>query len=596
MGRWINAAEALRDDPLVDLFDPPGATLVADDVPEPDDAPPAPAEWRPWLGNMFPASVKHPFAPHHATFWDHIWGITPGASPRPFIGVWPREGGKSTNVELACVALGCRGVRKYVVYVRETQERADDSVGNIGAKLEAASVERYYPAHSRKAMSKFGSARGWRRNRLWTAGGFTVDAFGLDASGRGAKLGDQRPDLIIFDDLDTEKDNIGVTMTKIVTLTTALLPAGAENCAIIGIQNLIIADGIFTRLVDGRADFLSDRIVSGPFPAIYGLKYEPRENPESKTTEYAITEGAPTWAGQSLEVCQRNMNRWGLTSFLREAQHQVKERREGLALNFDEAEHFVDLTRVELLDLIALDSCFGGLDFGSWRFGFTAWAANEHGVAHRWGEVFSQREELKVRAHRIHALCESVGIVKGAKLLRHFPMWGDAANPTDITELNAAWRAMGSPLRCVAIAQNLKARRTAVDRINEKLGENALKLVRTVGATDRWLLGYNAGSAGTPMTGSRLVWEIGNWSYPVPAEGKVDVKQDPDDHTADGADMIASARYALMSWWRAGRKQDPGELDAFAPATLAADAQQRYTLKGRRQRAKLSNRGGYGDE
>jgi len=36
-----------------------------------------------------------------------------------------------------------------------------------------------------------------------------------------------------------------------------------------------------------------------------------------------ITGGQATWEGQNLEVCQNNINTWGLTSFLQEAQHEV---------------------------------------------------------------------------------------------------------------------------------------------------------------------------------------------------------------------------------------------------------------------------------
>lgn len=584
----------LSPSPLGALFDRSrmGITIVRD-----HEAPAAPEGWRDWLRTMFPVSVSKPMAPHHVEFWDHIWPVDYRTAPRPYGAAWSREGGKSTNVECATVGLGVRGARRYAVYVRQVQDRADDSVGNIASKLESASIETYYPAHSRKLLSKFGSARGWRRNRVRTAGGFTVDAFGLDAAGRGAKIDDQRPDLIIFDDIDDEKDTPHMTAQKVRTITTALLPAGSENCMIIFVQNLIIADGVMTQLVDGRADFLSDRIMSGPHKAIKNLKWDRRENPETGTLEPVILSGTPTWEGQSLEVCTRQMKRWGITAFLKEAQHEVKERAEGLAISFDEAEHFVDMTEAEVKALIAVGNNFGGMDFGSWRFAFIGFAADENGVVTRWGEVFSQREELSVRAKRIHLLCENMGILKDDRMLRPFPIWGDAANPTDITEINAAWKRMESPLRVVAVGAESKLRRTAVDRINDKLGDRALRFVRTVGAGHRWLLGYNAGHAGTPTKGSRLMWEIGKWSFPVPKDGKVDLKQDPDDHTADGADMIAALRYALMSWWRPGKAQDDVDIDVNAPAVLAAEVKTVYTLRGRRKRARATYRSEYdGDE
>jgi prophage tail gpP-like protein len=103
---------------------------------------------------------------------------------------------------MAVADLGCRGKRKYCLYVRMTQDKADDSSRTSRALLESDEIARHYPEHAKRKVGKFGNAKGWRRNRVWTAGGFAVDAIGLDTASRGVKLEDQRPDLIIFDDID----------------------------------------------------------------------------------------------------------------------------------------------------------------------------------------------------------------------------------------------------------------------------------------------------------------------------------------------------------------------------------------------------------
>jgi hypothetical protein len=46
-----------------------------------------------------------------------------------------------------------------------------------------------------------------------------------------------------------------------------------------------------------------------------------------------------------------------------------------------------------------------------------------------------------------------------------------------------------------------------------------------------------------------------HWGYPVPKEGEAQ-EQDPDDNTADGADLIAADRYAIMSHLRPGKEKD----------------------------------------
>jgi hypothetical protein len=97
-----------------------------------------------------------------------------------------------------------------------------------------------------------------------------------------------------------------------------------------------------------------------------------------------------------------------------------------------------------------------------------------------------------------------------------------------------------------------------------------------VGADHEWMLGANAAGAGVEMDGSRLIWEIENWAVPVPKEGKAQ-RQNPDDDTADGADMVASMRYALLSAWRPG---------AFAEeyGVVSDDRSRTYDYRKRRQR------------
>lgn len=287
---------------------------------------PAPARWEPWLHALFPNYVTGGFAPRHRAFWDWLWAIDGDDDPDPFVGIWPRGGAKSTSAELGTAALGLRGRRRYALYVRDTQDRADDSVSNIGKLLESAAVERHYPEHAERLVGKYGNSQGWRRNRLRTLGGFTVDALGLDVAARGAKLEEQRPDLIIFDDVDDRHDSADATEKKLTTIRESLLPAGTANCAVIAIQNLIIPHGIFARLADGRADFLARRIVSGPEPALEKMKTTRVEDPDRGVVRTVITAGEPTWDGQDRAACQQLMDRIGFRAFDRECQHNVEER------------------------------------------------------------------------------------------------------------------------------------------------------------------------------------------------------------------------------------------------------------------------------
>ncbi len=277
----------------------------------------APARWDDWLRVLFPKHFTQPFAQRHADLWQWVEAIQPGIRPRPFCGFWSRGGAKSTNAEAAVVKIGAKKVRKYGWYLSSTQDKADQHIDSISGMLESSETNKYYPELSDRAVNKFGQSKGWRRERLRTASGFTVDALGLDTGARGGRIEESRPDFICIDDVDELHDSFATTQKKIKTLTQTILPAGSADCAVLFIQNIIHPDSIAARLVDGRADFLMDRIISGPYPAIDNMEYEQVEG------KYIITGGVPTWAGQSLEICQGQILSWGFSAFMQEAQHRT---------------------------------------------------------------------------------------------------------------------------------------------------------------------------------------------------------------------------------------------------------------------------------
>jgi hypothetical protein len=207
-----------------------------------------------------------------------------------------------------------------VLYVSSTQQQADDHVQNVAGLLESPSVEAHFPALAARSLGKYGNSRGWRRNRLRTEAGLIVDALGLDTAARGVKLDEQRPDMLILDDIDDAADSPPTTQKKIIAITQKLLPAGSPDAATLAVQNLVHHEGVFARLAgvaSESADFLADRIVSGPHPALKGFAVE--KQPDGK---WRIAAGAATWEGQSRDICQRQINDWGIRAFRAEAQHE----------------------------------------------------------------------------------------------------------------------------------------------------------------------------------------------------------------------------------------------------------------------------------
>lgn len=277
----------------------------------------APKLWHDWLPEVLPLHFSQSFSDRHLEFWEWVESIEPDEKPAPFVAIWGRGGGKSTNAEAAAVRVGARKTRKYIWYISETQDQADEHVQNIASMLESTAVEKYHPSLSSRKLGKYGNSKGWRRNRLRTMSGLTIDALGMDTARRGFKVEEQRPDMMIFDDIDGERDTIETTDKKQSIITKKLLPAGSYDCAVLFVQNLVIATGIFGRLYDGSARWLNNRIVSGPHPAVIGLK---TENVDGRDV---IIEGSETWEGQNLETCQKQIDEWGLAAFLAECQHEV---------------------------------------------------------------------------------------------------------------------------------------------------------------------------------------------------------------------------------------------------------------------------------
>ena len=256
------------------------------------------------------------FAPRHIGLWTWVDALTPGIRPRSKVEIWPRGGAKSTTTELGCAWVGRQSKRRFGLYVSRTQDQADKHVQSIATLFERLKIDR--------AVNEYGNSKGWTRQMLRTADGFNVLSIGLDKGVRGVKLDELRPDFIILDDVDSRHDTPATVRRKLEIITENILPAGSADCAVLFVQNRIHNKSIASILADGTAEFLLDRLPVTEEPAAHNLTYEMRERADG-TPYYAVTGGAPTWAGQDLGIIESQINVWGLTAFLREAQHEVDE-------------------------------------------------------------------------------------------------------------------------------------------------------------------------------------------------------------------------------------------------------------------------------
>jgi hypothetical protein len=219
------------------------------------------------------------------------------------------------------VAVAARQTRRYCLYVSGTQEQANKHVQSIAAMFESVGGADY----AERRLGRYGHSRGWTQGRLRTASGFAVDAIGLDQSIRGTRDEANRPDFIVLDDIDAIRDHELLTQQKLDAITRDILPAGGDGTAVLAIQNLVSATGVFARLASDEPPFLSRRTLSGPIPSVRALVLDGSR----------IVSGEPTW--KPLSACQADIDEYGLESWLAECQHEVGLRlKEGLV--YGEAE------------------------------------------------------------------------------------------------------------------------------------------------------------------------------------------------------------------------------------------------------------------
>lgn len=194
-------------------------------------------------------------------------------------------------------------------------------MGAVAETLEANGIE--------PARNPLGASRGWRKDMIRTADGFNLVAVGWDVATRGIRLGEMRPDVILFDDVDGRLDTKATTEKKKTVLTQTFIPAGAPGLAVAFGQNVILADGLMDQLVTGTADFLTNRRVSF-VRAIEGLSIDFKENSDGTRVPF-IASGVSTWP-QRLTIAVLNgfLAAMGVRAFLREFQHDIEEASGGL--------------------------------------------------------------------------------------------------------------------------------------------------------------------------------------------------------------------------------------------------------------------------
>ena len=279
-----------------------------------------------WAKHYFPNQFSRPFAAYQERFWEWGWNIEPDVKYRPWVECDPRGVGKSMNAEALIAALIARKKRKMVGYVSLEEDKAQKHFDSIKALLETPALLRDYPHCRPKVQTLRNTAAQWSREALITSDDSMIVPLSLQGSSRGWKspVG-TRFDVIVLDDID--KLGISVTFVRklLELLKGEILAAGTDKTAIIFAQNLIYRDSICSMVFDHRADILSDRIFSGPYPLLVDYDAEKIDIPGDTTgaKKWVITSGRPYDPAISLEYSESLLNQFGKAMFDRECQQDV---------------------------------------------------------------------------------------------------------------------------------------------------------------------------------------------------------------------------------------------------------------------------------
>lgn len=235
-------------------------------------------------------------------------------SPETLVLAWNRGAAKSGTFQGWCCRWAYTLRRRFVLVVCETQEQASKFVGAVAETLEAGGIE--------PARNPLGASRGWRKDMIRTGDGFNLLGVGWDVATRGVRMGELRPDVILFDDVDGRLDTPATTEKKQTVLTQTFLAAGAPGLAVAFGQNVILRGGLMDQLVQGEADFLTNRRIS-LVRAVEGLRIDYRDAGELGRVPH-IAAGEPTWPSRlSVAVLDGFLAAMGERAFRREFQHEV---------------------------------------------------------------------------------------------------------------------------------------------------------------------------------------------------------------------------------------------------------------------------------
>lgn len=339
--------------------------------------------WRHWLMKLMPFRFEEDFSEDHIKFWDLFWSVLgrikkqqelfkAGNVPtesKAQVRFFKRHGcyiyekeyavllilgrgmAKSSSLEGAAVMRGCLLVQGYFLEICESQDQAEEHLGNVREMIEhdESRVLEFYPHMAVNPNAIVNGKKTKDRTDLFiTIGGWIARAKGLNSNLRGLRIGGLRPDYIVIDDCDGVNDSIAVSVKKAKQISSSIIPTQARRWAMIHFgQNLITETGVMNQLYTGKIDILAQRTTIGASNTFVnfreGIEYRTYMDEADGRIKHQILDAAmPTWSGVNIAQAQKFLNDSGLDTFLAEYQNSFEHQKtEKVYHAWDEKRHVI---------------------------------------------------------------------------------------------------------------------------------------------------------------------------------------------------------------------------------------------------------------
>ncbi|HEY3276391.1 MAG TPA: phage terminase large subunit [Syntrophorhabdaceae bacterium] len=208
--------------------------------------------------------LPHYFSMPSPEFHKEIYDFTKVEDEPVFIAA-PREHAKSTIVSFATpVEDICLERKHFIIIISDTEDLAADF--NVFIQLELEENERI--------RADFGNLKGthWASSDFTTRNGIRVKARGRGQRIRGIRNREYRPDRVIIDDLENDKNvrNPKIIKETVSWLRTTVMGSLAENFSMLMIGTVLAKNSVLTWFVNARDDAGKPLYVSKIYRAIQG--------------------------------------------------------------------------------------------------------------------------------------------------------------------------------------------------------------------------------------------------------------------------------------------------------------------------------------